>query len=223
LKRIALITAAGVLGSLLVGASATAAPFVVDRLLSAAVHGDVAVVNRTGSTSTLTFDRGRLTAVSDTSLTLQRADGQTVTVSRTAQTRVRVNGVLNVNRNALVVSRDGVALRVDVGGFMTGVRPGTNLVTNAVHSDVAIRLRNGASRTLSVDKGRVTVRSSTSLTLRRSDGQSVTVTLAPNARVTFGWRGPRTINRLRQNAFVTVVSEGGKALSITAAASAFRR
>jgi hypothetical protein len=49
------------------------------------------------------------------------------------------------------------------------------------------------------------------------------VALAANARVTYGWRGLRSINRLRRNAFVTVVSENGKALSIAASPAAFRR
>jgi hypothetical protein len=131
--------------------------------------------------------------------------------------------VLNVNRNVLVVSRDGAAIRVDVGAFMVGTRPGSGLVTDGVHSDVSVRLRNGATRTLAVDKGRVTERTGTSLTLRRTDGQTVTVTLAANARVAYGWRGSRTINRLRHNAFVTVVSEDGRALSISTSAAAFRR
>jgi hypothetical protein len=68
----------------------------------------------------------------------------------------------------------------------------------------------------------VTSRTSTSLTLRRADGQSVTVAMAANARVTYGWRGLRSVNRLRRNAFVTVVSENGKALSISTSAAALR-
>jgi hypothetical protein len=223
LRRIALMALTAVVGSLLVGASATAAPYVVERFLTTAVHGDVAVVKRDGSTASLTFDRGRLTAVSETSLSVQRADGQAVTLTRTAATRVRVNGGLNVNRNVLVVSREGTAIRVDVGSFMAGVRPGVGLVNDGVHADVAVRLRAGTTRTLAVDKGRVTARTSTSLTVLRADGQTVTMALPTNARVTFGWRGLRTINRLRRNVFVTVVSESGKALSISASAAAFRR
>lgn len=222
MKRITLIVLTAVLGSLLVGASATAAPLVVDRLLTTAVHGDVAIVDRDGSAASLTFDRGKLTAVSETSLSIQRADGQSVTLTRTAATRLRLNGALNVNRNVLVVSREGTAIRVDVGGFMAGVRPGAGLVDRGVHADVAVRTRAGTTRTLNVDKGRVTSRTSTSLTLLRADGQSVTVAIAANARVTYGWRGLRSVNRLRRNAFVTVVSENGKALSISASAAALR-
>jgi hypothetical protein len=106
---------------------------------------------------------------------------------------------------------------------MAGGRPGVGLVNDAVHADMAVRLRAGTGRTLAVDKGRVTARTGTSLTVLRADGQTVTVALATNARVTYGWRGARTINRLRRNAFVTVVSENGKALSIAASAAAFRR
>jgi hypothetical protein len=223
LRRIALIVLSAVLGSLLIGASASAAPLLVERWLGGAVHGDVAIVKRDGSTSTLTFDRGKVTATSDTSLSIQRADGQTVTFARNTQTRVRVNGALAVNRNVLVVSREGTAVRVDVGTFMTGVRPGVGLVNESVHADVAVRFRNGSQRTLAVDKGRVTERTATSLTLRRADGQSVTLAVAANARVTYGWRGSRTINRLRESAFVTVVSENSRALAILANAAAFRR
>jgi hypothetical protein len=84
-------------------------------------------------------------------------------------------------------------------------------------------MRAGTSRTLAVDKGRVTSRTSTSLTLLRADGQSVTVALAANAgHVRVVARAPQRQPAPR-NAFVTVVSEAGKAIAINASAAAFRR
>jgi hypothetical protein len=223
MKRIALALLTLVAATSLV-AAAGATPY-VDRFVATAVHGDVTSITATGAKRSLTFDRGKVTAVSDTSITLQRADGQAVTLTRSTATRVRGRVALAVGRVALVVSSNGAATRIDVGslGRAYAVLPGSGLVRDTVHSDVVVKFGNGNTRTLAVDKGRITARTESSLTIARADGQSVTVSIAPNARVVFGWRGARSIARLRTNAWVSVVSEGGKALSINSTAAALRR
>jgi hypothetical protein len=73
------------------------------------VHLQVSFVRADGSTHTAALDRGLVTASSGTSLTIEEADGQSVTF---AIAGARVNGKLAVGRKALVISRDGQVVRV---------------------------------------------------------------------------------------------------------------
>jgi hypothetical protein len=81
-------------------------------VLGRAVHGDLIVRGKDGGFEEVTFDRGTLTAVSATSLTLHRPDGVDVTVKLDDQTRYR--GVENAaalqkDQPVAVVSKDGTA------------------------------------------------------------------------------------------------------------------
>ena len=80
--------------------------------LARAVHGNLIVRAQDGTFENVAFDRGTLTAVSDSSLTLQRPDGVDVTVKLDGDTRYR--GVENAaalrkGEPAAVVSKDGTA------------------------------------------------------------------------------------------------------------------
>jgi hypothetical protein len=80
--------------------------------LGRAVHGDLIVRGKDGAFEEVTFDRGTLTAVSATSLTLHRPDGVDVTVKLDGETRYR--GVENAaalkkDQPVAVVSKDGTA------------------------------------------------------------------------------------------------------------------
>jgi hypothetical protein len=105
--------------------------------------------------------------------------------------------------------------------LLGGRTPGISMIRNAIHADVKTTLRNGTVRTLAIDRGRATQRTDTSLTVTRADGQAVTFTIDARTRASYGWRGQRSIRRLRQNAAVTVVSEAGRALQVNASARAF--
>lgn len=74
------------------------------------VHLDAKFVRGDGSTGTAALDRGQVTDSSNSSLTIKRADGQSVTF--TLGTTVRVLGHLAVGGKALVISRDGAVVRV---------------------------------------------------------------------------------------------------------------
>lgn len=68
-----------------------------------------------GQWVTYTLDRGTVTAVSPTSITLARPDGQSVTDTLTPQTRYRgvtSESAIETSRPALVISENGSALRV---------------------------------------------------------------------------------------------------------------
>jgi len=77
-----------------------------------AVHGDLIVRTKDGTFEKVAFDRGTLTAVSATSLTLHRPDGVDATVELNGDTRYR--GVENADalqkdQPVAVVSKDGTA------------------------------------------------------------------------------------------------------------------
>jgi hypothetical protein len=90
---------------------------------SSALHGNVtATVN--GSPQALVFQRGLVTAISATSISLQSSDGFTGTYGRTAQTSVRTE-VPVTGGQALVLARasDKVAITIMSTQANTGVGP----------------------------------------------------------------------------------------------------
>ena len=70
-----------------------------------AVHADVSFIKADSTTKAFSFDRGQVTAASETSVTLKRADGPSVTKSISADTKVR--GKLAVGGKAVVFSQGG--------------------------------------------------------------------------------------------------------------------
>jgi hypothetical protein len=75
--------------------------------LMGAVHADVMFIKADGSTVSFSFDRGSVTAASDTSVTIKRADGPSVTKSISADTKLR--GKLAVGGKAAVFSNGSAA------------------------------------------------------------------------------------------------------------------
>jgi len=55
-------------------------------ILKGAIHGDLLVRGKDGATHTVTFDRGKVSAISASSITIQRPDGVSVTDDVNAQT-----------------------------------------------------------------------------------------------------------------------------------------
>ena len=86
------------------------------RLARRAVHGDIVVKAKDGTYVSVTFDRGTVSAASDTSVTLQRPDtDQPVTFTVDANTKV--HGVasaaaLQSGKDAVVISRAGTATQI---------------------------------------------------------------------------------------------------------------
>lgn len=83
-------------------------------VLKGAVHGDLLVRNEDGSTRTVTFDRGKVTAISAGSITIQRPDG--VSVAKDLNDQTVFNGTprdqLQVGAGAVVISEGSAARRV---------------------------------------------------------------------------------------------------------------
>jgi hypothetical protein len=82
--------------------------------LMGAVHADVKFIKADGSTVSFSFDRGSVTAASDTSVTIKRADGPSVTKSISADTKLR--GKLAVGGKAAVFSQGSAATAVLAAG-----------------------------------------------------------------------------------------------------------
>jgi hypothetical protein len=55
-------------------------------VLKGAIHGDLLVRSKDGSTRTVTFDRGKVTAITGSSITIERPDGVSVSKDLTDQT-----------------------------------------------------------------------------------------------------------------------------------------
>ncbi|MGH3084561.1 MAG: hypothetical protein ACRDNP_11010 [Gaiellaceae bacterium] len=78
--------------------------------LMGAVHADVMFIKADGSTVSFSFDRGGVTAASDTSVTIKRADGPSVTKTISADTKLR--GKLAVGGKAAVFSKGSAAMLI---------------------------------------------------------------------------------------------------------------
>jgi hypothetical protein len=74
----------------------------------------VKLIKADGSTASFSFDRGEVTAASATSLTVKRKDGQSVTKSISADTKVR--GKLAAGGKAVVFSQGSAATVIFAAG-----------------------------------------------------------------------------------------------------------
>lgn len=78
--------------------------------LMSAVHADVKLIKADASTEAFSFDRGQVTAASDKSVTLKRADGASVTKTISSDTKLR--GKLAVDGRAIVISKGSAAVAI---------------------------------------------------------------------------------------------------------------
>ena len=83
-------------------------------VLRGAIHGDLLIRSDDGTTRTVTFDRGKVTAISAGSITLERPDG--VSVSKNLNDQTVFNGTpkdkLQAGMRVVVVSSGDTAERV---------------------------------------------------------------------------------------------------------------
>ena len=165
------------------GGKGKAKAHIARQLVRSGVHADVSLIRADGSTDAFAVDRGKVTASSATSLTLQRADGKSVTLGVTSTTVAR--RMITVGRPAIAFSRNGVAFRIIAAGQVTmaPVMPAFAGKSPVVHLDVNFIRADGSTGSITLDRGQVTAASSTSLTIKRDDGQSVTFTIGAGAIV----------------------------------------
>ena len=95
---------AAVAAMLSVSAVAAAGPAKTEGgLLKGAVHADIGTLTANGTTREVTLDRGAVTASTPTSISLERADGQSVTLAVALATKVR--GRMGKGPNQVGLSR----------------------------------------------------------------------------------------------------------------------
>jgi hypothetical protein len=195
------------------GKAAHAKRHIVKRLVRSGVHADVSLIRADGSVDAFSVDRGRVTASTSTSLTLKRADGKSVTVSLSSATLAR--GTVTVGKPVLVFSRNGAAFRIRAPGAalaapLASAIPGQK--SPIVHLDVKFVRADGSTVSVSLDRGRVTASSSSSLTIERPDGKSVTFALGGSVvvRGRLGVGG-KALVIARNGAVVRVLAHGAPA------------
>jgi hypothetical protein len=145
-------------------------------------HSDVSVTKADGSTAQYAIDRGKVTAAGGGSVTLDE-NGASVTIALGSAQAPTVGSA------AMVVSRDGTAL--SVRSHVKGDKPakgekpakgdkgdGAGLFKDAVHATIT-----SAAKTIAYDRGQITAKSASSITLKRADGASVTVGVDASTKV----------------------------------------
>jgi hypothetical protein len=187
------------------------------------VHTEVSLIKADTSKDAFAVDRGQVTVVSQTSFTLERKDGVKVTLGLNANTKVR--GDIQVGKGTIAYSRGGTAfavlaprgdkpsaLRLGAGNLGQRLqrlvlrRPG---LMGAVHADVKGIKADKSTFSFSLDRGDVTAASSSSVTLKRADGQSVTKSITADTKV----RG-----KLAVGGKAAIISQGNTATKVLARA-----
>lgn len=151
-----------------------------------AVHAVGSVNYKDGSQKTWTWDRGRITALSSSSITLTRRDKVQVSFTITGSTLVRNDGGsytlndLKVGQAATVLSQDGNALIIrNIRG--EGAPSGADQsaiegpAKGAVTGSVDALYKDGSTQTYEFDRGRITDLSDGSVTIMRQDKKSLTL------------------------------------------------
>lgn len=150
------------------------------------VHAVGAVTYKDGSEKTWTWDRGRITALSSSSLTLTRRDKEQVSFAITASTLVRNDGGsyklddLKVGQAATVVSQSGNAVIVrNIRG--EGAPSGADQsaidgpAKGSVTGTIDALYKDGSTQSFDYNRGRITNLSDGSLTITRQDKKTVTL------------------------------------------------
>lgn len=189
------------------------------------VHAEISLIKEDGSKDAFVIDRGKVTAESQSSVTLERKDGVSVTLALAADTKIR--GDIQVGKGVEVFSRDDKAFAVlaprgpkpapfrmggDDGGLAQRMGPGGKRgpgLFGAVHAEVKGIKADKSTFSFTFDRGDVTAASSTSVTIKRPDGQSVTKSISADTKV----RG-----KLAAGGKAAIISEGSAAKLILARA-----
>lgn len=210
------------------GATATDRPRGEGRphLLAGAYHGDGTWLLVDGTTRSTSSDFGEITAVGEDSITIQRPDGESVTAPVDASTCIREDGQpaalsdLQPGERALVTQSNGSAIAVRAGlPPREKNRQGCGLLHPVVHGDVTVQYLDGSTRNFAYDPGRITAIEDGRVSLRRRDGQSVTLAYDDSTVVVEeGELG--TIEDLSVGDGAMFFSEDGKALVIRCVISA---
>jgi hypothetical protein len=149
------------------------------------VHAVGTITYKDASNKSWTWDRGKVTALSSSSIELTRRDKVVVSFAITADTLVRNDGAsytladLKVGQAATVISQSGNALiirHIRGDGAPSGADqsaidgPAKGSVTGTVDATYV----DGSNKSYDYNRGRITAIGDGSLTIKRQDKQSVT-------------------------------------------------
>ena len=183
-KRITVLST--IIFALAVG-SALAADSPVKGPFAQAVHATGSVTYKDASQKSWTWDRGKISALSATSITLTRRDKVDVSFALTSSTVVRNDhgtyalADLKVGQAATVISQSGNAVIIrNIRG--EGAPSGADQSTiegpgyESVTGTIDLQYVDGSHQAYDYNRGRITVLGDSSLTITRADGQTVTLT-----------------------------------------------
>jgi hypothetical protein len=151
------------------------------------VHAVGSITYKDAAQKSWTWDRGKITALSSTSISLTRRDKQVVSFAITSSTLVRNDGAsytladLKTGQAATVVSQAGAATiirHIKGEGAPSGADQSAidGPAKGSVTGSVAATFLDGSQQTFAYDRGRITAIGGGSLTIKRQDKQSVTFT-----------------------------------------------
>jgi len=149
------------------------------------VHATGNVSYKSGAQKSWTWDRGRITALSDSQITLTRRDKAQVSFAITSSTAVRNDGAsytlgdLHEGLVATVISQDGSAVvirRIRGEGAPSGADqsafdgPAKGSVTGTIDAQYV----DGTHKAFDYNRGRITDKTDSEITVKRQDGKTVT-------------------------------------------------
>lgn len=119
-------------------------------------------------------------------------------------------GALGAGGTAYAASSSGSSSAAANHQAAKPAAPSRSLLNRADHGSLEVRVK-GRWATYSMDRGRVTGVTPTSITLARADGQQVTAIIDPGTR----FHGVTSETQVQANRTAVVVSDNGTAVGIT--------
>jgi hypothetical protein len=215
-KRITLLFA-------LVFALAAGSAFAADQVkgpFAGAVHAVGSLSDKSGNPISITWDRGKITTLTDTSITLTRRDKAQVSFAITADTAVRNDGAtyhlsdLKTGLVATVVSQgDNAEVIRNIRG--DGAPSGADQsefegpAAKAITGSVVATYYDGTNQTFDYNRGRIMSVGNGQLTIMRADKQSVNFTYDSNTVVREGDGTIHTVDDLKVGEGAMFFSQGG--------------
>jgi hypothetical protein len=152
-----------------------------------AVHAVGNITYKDASQQSWNWDRGKITALSSSSISITRRDNVVVTLAITSSTLVRNDGGsyglsdLQIGLAATVISQNGNADIIrDIRG--DGAPSGADQsaidgpAKGSVTGTIQAQYTDGSTQSLDYNRGRITQLGNGSLTIKRADGQTLTFT-----------------------------------------------
>jgi hypothetical protein len=184
------------------------------------VHAAVAITYLDGSSQSWSWDRGRISALSSSSITLTRRDKQDVTFAITSSTVVRNDGAtygqsdLKVGLAATVVSQGGNAViirNIRGDGAPSGADPSaiTGPLAKSVTGTVDAQYADGSHRSFEYDRGLITAAGSGQVTVKQPGGKELSFTYDDSTVVRDCKGGLESTSDLARGEVAMFFSQGG--------------